>query len=147
VEPVTLEDVGPGNWREAIALEVTERQRGYVASIEHYLALCAYSGLPWNPMLVRSSERAVGFVMWGIDDADGSFWIGGLVIDAKEQRTGFGRAVVEQLVARAREEGRPSVALSYHPDNDVARRLYAGLGFKELGEMEGNEIVARLPLR
>jgi diamine N-acetyltransferase len=37
-------------------------------------------------------------------------------------------------------------ALSYHPDNTVARRLYANLGFVETGEMAEDELVARLNL-
>lgn len=146
VKALALAEVGPENWRDCVALEVEEGQREFVATIEHYLALCAYGDLPWHPLAVRVGERVVGFVMWGIEEADGSFWIGGLVIDRKEQRKGHGRAVVEALVARAREEGRPSVALSYNPENTVARGLYASLGFKELGEMEGDEIVARLAL-
>jgi diamine N-acetyltransferase len=35
-------------------------------------------------------------------------------------------------------------ALSYAPDNTVARHLYSDLGFVETGEMAEDEIVARL---
>jgi diamine N-acetyltransferase len=37
-----------------------------------------------------------------------------------------------------------NVALSYAPENRVARDLYLGLGFVESGEVEDDEIVARL---
>ena len=38
----------------------------------------------------RSGRRwVVGFVMWGIDPADESFWIGGLIIDRRHQRQGL----------------------------------------------------------
>ena len=143
---MSLEEAGPENWRDAAALEVEDGQREFVATVEHYLSLCAYGDLPWHPLAVRAGDRVVGFVMWGIDEADGSFWIGGLVIDRREQRKGYGREVVELLVGRAREEGRPSAALSYSPSNTVARSLYAKLGFQELGETEGDEVVARLAL-
>jgi len=39
-----------------------------------------------------------------------------------------------------------SVYLSYHPNNEAARRLYASFGFVETGDISGGEVVARLAL-
>jgi diamine N-acetyltransferase len=50
-------------------------------------------------------------------------------------------AIIDYLRA---SEGATSFALSYAPDNAVARRLYASLGFVETGEREDGELVARL---
>ena len=50
------------------------------------------------------------------------------------------------MIQRARAGAHPSVGLTYHPDNIVARRLYADLGFVDTGEMDGHEVVARLAL-
>ena len=36
--------------------------------------------------------------------------------------------------------------LSYIPDNDIAERLYARVGFVPTGEVEDGEIVARVDL-
>ena len=36
------------------------------------------------------------------------------------------------------------LALSYAPDNSVARHLYSDLGFIETGELAEDDIVARL---
>ena len=36
--------------------------------------------------------------------------------------------------------------LSYEPENEVARKLYASCGFVENGEMDGDEIVAVIKL-
>ena len=67
------------------------------------------------------------------------------MIDRTRQRKGYGRATVEALTRRLLEtEGCSSCALSYSPENAVARALYASLGFVETGEMEGDELVARL---
>ncbi len=141
-----LTPVGPGNWRDCAALDVEDDQRRFVAPVTRYLALCAYGGGPWRPLAIEADERTVGFVMEGTDPADGSYWIGGLVIDASQQRRGYGRAALHELIARARAAGHPSVALSYEAANTVARRLYADLGFVETGETEGEELVARLRL-
>jgi hypothetical protein len=61
---MTLEDVGPDNWRHCAALEVEESQRPFVAPVPYYLALCAYDEGPWRPIPVRVADEVVGFVMW-----------------------------------------------------------------------------------
>ncbi|WP_241996130.1 N-acetyltransferase [Kribbella sp. VKM Ac-2568] len=109
----------------------------------NYLALCAYGDSPWHPLAVRVREEVVGFVMWGVDPADESFWIGGLVIDRQHQRRGYGRAVVAGLLERGASDGHRVAALSYDLRNTVARSLYASMGFVETGELDDDETVAR----
>jgi diamine N-acetyltransferase len=102
---------------------------------------------PWRPLAVRVGGEVVGFVMWGIDSEDESLWIGGLVIDRRQQRRGYGRAVVAQLLERAAADGHRQAALSYDPQNTLARSLYASMGFVETGELADNETVARKRLK
>ena len=144
---MTLEDVGADNWRACTALEVEQSQRRFVAPVSYYLALCAYGGSPWRPLAVRDGEEVVGFVMWGIDPEDESFWIGGLIIDRRHQRRGYGRAVVAQLLERAASGGHREAALSYDARNTPAQSLYASLGFVETGELADDETVARRRLK
>ncbi|MFT3894608.1 MAG: hypothetical protein QM730_23510 [Anaerolineales bacterium] len=40
-----------------------------------------------------------------------------------------------------------AVGISYEPDNDVARKLYASLGFVETGQILFDEVEAVLNLR
>lgn len=79
-----------------------------------------------------------------MDPEDGSFWIGGLVIDADRQGEGNGRAAIAALLQRFRDAGAVEAALSYQPENGRARALYASLGFRETGELAEGETVARL---
>lgn len=143
---VILEEVRADNWRACIALQVEELQQKFVAPVANYLALCAYGESPWHPLAVRADEEVVGFVMWGVDPADGSFWIGGLIIDRRHQLQGYGRSVVVQLLEQAAAEGHREAALSYDPRNTAARSLYASMGFVETGELDDDEKVARKPL-
>jgi diamine N-acetyltransferase len=141
---VTLEDVGADNWRACAGLEVEESQRQFVAPVAYYLALCAYGQSPWHPLAVRAGDEIVGFVMYGVDPDDESFWIGGLLIDRQYQRRGYGRGVVAQLLKRAASDGHREAALSYDPQNRQAHSLYASMGFRETGEItDDNETVAR----
>ena len=142
-----LDDVHAENWRACAALEVEEPQQRFVASVAYYLALCAYGDSPWRPLAVRAGDEVVGFVMWGIDPADESFWIGGLIIDRRHQRHGYGRAVVAQLLHRAASNGHLEAALSYHTENTLAQSLYASMGFVETGELVDDETVARKRLK
>ncbi|MEW9556118.1 GNAT family N-acetyltransferase [Nonomuraea sp. NPDC050783] len=75
--------------------------------------------------------RPVGAVAWeeSIDEID----INRLVVHPSAARRGFGRALVEAVLARA---GGRRVVVSTGRDNVPARRLYEGLGFTLLGETE-----------
>ena len=131
--------VDAGNWRSVAGLTADS---DFVSPVTYYLCLCTYGGL-WQPLAVEREGEIVGFVMWGEDD-DQSRWIGGLVVDAGRRRQGIGRAIVQALQERfAAEPGCPNVALSYSPENTAARDLYASLGFRETGEQEDDEVVAR----
>lgn len=141
---VELESVGLRLRDACVALEVTEEQRRFVSPVSDYLALCERPGSPWKPFAVLCKGEVVGFVMHGVDPADDSAWIGGLVVDRAHQRCGIGRAVVDLLVGRASDRGRPS-ALSYDASNTAAKALYDHAGFVETGETEDDEIVARRP--
>lgn len=142
---IELRDIDGDNFREALDLEVTEEQSAWVAPTARYLALCAYGGV-WQPLGAYADGELVGFAMWATDADDGSHWIGGLLIDRRRQGAGYGRAAMEAIIEYLLgEQQATNLALSYSPDNSVARRLYASLGFVETGEREGEEIVARRP--
>lgn len=144
---VALRPVDADSWRAVAALTVTPGQDRFVAAPAYYLALCAY-GEVWHPMSVHDTDAGdtvVGFLMWGVDDADGSCWLGGILVDQGQQGRGVGRAaVVEAVRMLAERAGGAGFALSYQPENTVARALYASLGFVETGEVDGDEVVARL---
>jgi diamine N-acetyltransferase len=143
---VELRPVSAENWRRCAALEVADDQRDFVMPVTHYLCLCHYGG-DWRPLAVCDGDEVVGFVMWALDHEDHSGWIGGLTVDRDRQRRGYGRAALLALAAWLRDEqGCPSCALSFTADNVVARSLYVSLGFVETGELEGDELVARLRL-
>lgn len=138
---VTVHPVTKDNWRDVRDLLVTPRQRAFVEDPNFYLALCCYSD--WNPCAISTAEAVVGFIMWAVDDDD-SVWLGGIFIDARHQRHGYGRRCVEVLMDQLAERaGAAGFALSYQRENSVAAGLYAQLGFVETGEMAEDEVVAR----
>jgi diamine N-acetyltransferase len=101
--------------------------------------------MKWQPLAIWADETLVGFVMWARSPDDGSYWIGGFQIDRRYQRRGHGRAALVALIeALGAKPGCREIVLTYLPTNEVARRLYGSLGFRERGEMIEDEVVARL---
>src|SRR5215210_8215649 len=140
-----VRDVTPDNWRDVVRIEPREDQGRFVASVAYYLNLCHY-GEEWQPLALYQDGEPVGFAMWGYDAEDDAYWIGGFLIDAAHQGKGYGSAAMEALLDHlAAQPGYREAALSYKPENKVARRLYASLGFVETGERAEDELVARRP--
>ena len=82
--------------------------------------------------------------MWAIDPEDVAGWLGGFFIDIRYQRQGYGRQALELVIRTLRKRGLRRFALSYLPENGAARDLYLSFGFRETGEREAEERVARL---
>lgn len=140
---LTLEDVTAATARRCAEVRPAAGQQRFVATVGRYLRMCD-EGDTWQPLAIFEDAEVVGFCMWAADD-DGGRRIGGLVIDAPHQGRGLGGAAMEALLDRlGPEAGAAGVALSYHPENEAARHLYASLGFHETGETDGSgEVVAR----
>jgi diamine N-acetyltransferase len=143
---VSLRPGNQGNWRDDANLRVDENQCEFVAEPCYYLALCCY-GKAWQPLAICLDEQVIRFMMWVVEPADESCWLGGLLVDRSMQGRGYGRQAVQAAITVfTKERGRRNFALSYNPANLVAKHLYSRLGFVEMDEWEGGEIVARLSL-
>jgi RimJ/RimL family protein N-acetyltransferase len=113
------------------------------------LFLFAGSSLRW-PLTARQLNdvrRAPGARAWtGVDEHDepvghAELWRQSdgrarlaLVLFAPEQRgRGYGRALLAAILDQARELDYPGVELAVYSGNDLARQLYASLGFEHRG--------------
>ncbi|MGW7055103.1 GNAT family N-acetyltransferase [Streptomyces sp. NPDC054887] len=144
---VALHEVDDENWRAVADLAPMDDQRRYVPALAaRYLLLSMREGV-WRSLAVCADDTVVGHIMWGRDE-DGSYWIGGMLIDGTQQGRGVGRAAARTLIAwLAAHEDCWVVRLSYHPTNTPARDLYASLGFRPTTAAEGDEVVAELHAR
>ncbi|HET9681780.1 MAG TPA: GNAT family N-acetyltransferase [Candidatus Limnocylindrales bacterium] len=59
-----------------------------------------------------------------------------LAVAPEAQGRGVGRALVEACLARAREAGRPGMALYTRPSMASAHRLYESFGFRRVPELD-----------
>ena len=157
-----LEKVNGKNVCDLLALKVSEAQKEFVAPndmsiIEAYTATAA--GGHAFPFGIYEDETPVGFLMigYGTDSdwedapeiAKDSYSLWRLMIDRAYQGRGYGREAVRLALEFIRTFpcGKADRCwLSYEPENDAARRLYASFGFRETGETDGEEVIAVLEL-
>src|SRR5215208_8485144 len=143
---ITFRPVTRANFSAVVELTVMPEQEDFVSSNLYSIAE-AYLEPTWTPLAIYAGYDLVGFAMFGCDDASGNWWIMRIMIDAQHQGKGYGTAALPLLIdLMVERHGCGEIFLGYAPDNDVAGRLYARMGFAPTGEMVESEIVARLRL-
>jgi diamine N-acetyltransferase len=155
---VSAQPVTKDNWRKLANLKVREDQKGFVAPNVYSIAESQFgfdepdgSG-HWDmyPFGIYAGETPVGFFMYGYNFSNREFeaFIIRLMVDKNHQGKGYGRFGMEQMLEIFRQNDRVhTVGISYEPENEVARRLYTGLGFAETGEIYEGEVVAVYRIR
>ena len=152
IHPVTKE-----NWRELAKLKVRDDQQNFVATNVWSIAESHYGfDHPqeghWDmvPYGIYDENLPVGFLMIGYNYAylRTQGYIIRLMVDEKYQGKGYGRFAMNWTLNHFRMNERvKAIGISYEPENDVARKLYASLGFVETGEISYGEVVAELELK
>jgi diamine N-acetyltransferase len=150
-----LHPVTKDNWKELIRLKVRQDQTNFVASNLFSIAEAQfgddYEG-HWDlyPFGIYDSNTAVGFLMYGLnfEHPKQQAFIIRLMVDESYQGKGFGRFGMQKMLEIFHADERiKAVGISYEPENEGARKLYASLGFVETGERIGEEVVAELRVR
>ena len=159
---VRLVKIDAKNVWKIIKLKVSDEQKDFVAPndlsiIEAYVTITG-NGHAF-PFGIYDDDVPVGFVMIGYDVDDsydnppkiayGNYSIWRLMIDEKFQNRGYGRTALQLALdfVRTFPCGKAEYCyLSYEPDNEKAKKMYADFGFKENGEMDDDEVVAVLKL-
>ena len=152
---ITLQPVTAANWRALIKLKVREGQNHFVASNLYSIAESQFGFEDeghWDfyPFGAYDGEEPVGFVMYCFNFNHSRFqaFIMRLMVDDKFRGKGYGREIMRQVLDGFRADGRiKNVGISYEPENEVARKLYASLGFIEPGEVLDEETLAVLKIR
>jgi diamine N-acetyltransferase len=137
-----------------IRLKVREDQSHFVASNLYSIAEAQFGDDDeghWDfyPFGIYDGNTPVGFVMYGynFEHTKQQAFIIRLMVDESHQGKGYGRFAMEKLLEIFRGDERiHTVGISYEPENELARQLYARLGFIETGEFLNNETLAELKL-
>jgi GNAT superfamily N-acetyltransferase len=155
VDPATvsLREIDADTLLPVLRLAVADGQKGYVASNAVSLAQALFAPQAWY-RAIYAGETLAGFVM--LDDESllsppppaPAIGVWRLMIDARHQRRGIGRAALLQVIAHARAKGvAETLTLSYVPGPGGPEPFYLGLGFRPTGRIDDGEVVLALPLR
>jgi diamine N-acetyltransferase len=150
-----LRPVTEQNWRELIKLKVSDDQTHFVASNLYSIAEAQFGyedegHCDFSSFGEYVDGQPVGFVMYSLNSNHSRFqaFVMRLMVDQRFQGKGYGREIMQSVLKTFREnEQIHNVGISYEPENEVARKLYASLGFVEPGEMIDGETLAVLNLR
>jgi diamine N-acetyltransferase len=139
---LTLVELTADNVEAVLAVAPAPEQLRHVNPVAWYVARSAYEQV-WHPVgLATADGEVVGFAEWAHDESDGTYGLGGLVIDHRHQGRGLGQAAVDALVQHLRAQSPPGdIVLTVHEDNEPARRLYQRFGFVATGEVLDGELV------
>ena len=100
---------------------------------------------PWDaPVLERilALSGGLGYLAWQGDtpagfilarDLGGEFEVLSLGVLPRWRRQGIGRGLIDAVVTQAEHDGIASIVLEVATENEAARRLYAALGFVQVG--------------
>lgn len=152
---LTLQPVTEVNWRALIKLKVREDQNHFVASNLYSIAEAQFGWeeeghWDFHPFGAYVHDEPVGFVMYCLNFNHSRFqaFIMRLMVDEKFQGKGYGREIMQLVLDVFRADERiQNAGISYEPENESARKLYASLGFIEPGDLIENETLANLNLR
>ena len=162
---IRFKKVTTKNFDELIGLCVDKSQESYVADNVYSLAeACAAQaeGKFVKPIGIYAGDVPVGFLMIGYDITDGwpdvipyftskSYLIWRFMIAKEHQNKGYGKAAMKLALdyIRTCPAGEAEYCwLSYEPENETAKKLYASFGFEEMPAFytEGDEMPAVLKL-
>ena len=149
---VILRDVTKENWQECARLTLAPDQEAFVASNAYSLAESKFMPTFVPQAIYARAETdgaatMVGFVMYGFyPDGEPAFgrrhWIFRLMIDREHQGRGYGRAALALVLDRlSADPNCPDVLIGHVPENTIAARLYAQLGFAPFATAPWGETV------
>ena len=142
---IRLEPITKSNWEAAVALEVRPDQQDFVRSNLWTIAESKF--YPFVQLRAfMHEETLVGLAAYGEEPDDKDWWLFRFMIGADHQGKGYGKAALEALIAEWRVQGVSAITVGFNPANEVAERLYRGLGFVPTGMSHWGEQLARLDL-
>lgn len=144
MKAIVLRPVTAANWRACADLTISPAQAGFVPSNLYSIAEAQFYPDACS-RAIYADDTLVGYALYGRDDT-GAWRIFRLMIDRNFQGRGYGKAAVLRVIAALEHCGASTISLSYEPNNHVAQKLYAGLGFIEEGVNEKGRMTARLTL-
>jgi diamine N-acetyltransferase len=132
---VSLRAIDKNNWKACAELKISASQKDFlpnnlysIAESQFYKGSCSRA--------IYANSDLVGYALYGLDEATSHWKIFRLMIDARFQGKGYGREVMKLILEDIRQEKAKVVLVRYNLENEIARKLYEGFGFREISRTE-----------
>lgn len=136
---VELKKIDADNLEDVLSLAVSDDQTAFVSTVAQSLAQAWVYRDTAFPLAIYADGAPVGFVMLGYYESRDQYTLWKFLIDARYQHRGYGRAALKLAIDRLAETfGAHEIYTGVLLGNEVARRLYASVGFAETGLIENN---------
>ncbi|MFP5343277.1 MAG: GNAT family N-acetyltransferase [Candidatus Limnocylindria bacterium] len=143
---IELREITADLVRAVCILHVAPDQRSFVAPNAVSFAEAMFEPRAWFRAVV-ADDVPVGFVMLSIDRETPEYYLWRFMIDQRYQGRGYGRAALTLVIDHVRSlPGASELLVSWMPGPGGPEPFYRGFGFEPTGEMDGDEVVARLRL-
>ena len=143
---VTLREISQDTVTQIMALKVGPDQEHLVATNAQSIAEAHFAENAWF-RAIYAGDTLVGFVMISDIIKKAEYFLLRFMIDARYQRSNFGRRVTELLINHVRT--RPNAEelyVSYHGGEGGPEGFYQRFEFEPTGEIEDGEIIAKMKL-
>ena len=132
---IAIRPVSVNNWYACTQLKVNPEQLSvFPASVVYWIAESKYVD-EFDLRAIYWKEELVGFIVFCMKpDNEGNYWIPALMIDEIHQGKGYGKAALKMLIEFMQQFSCTRIMIGHRPNNHIAERLYASLGFKKVSE-------------
>lgn len=140
---VYLKPIDRNNFLDAFNLRLAAGQEAYVSHPIRSLAQAYVYRDQCTPFGIYHGAKMVGYVMVIYDYDMQRYDIWHMLIDAAEQRKGFGRAALQQVLDYIQKKpfgDSDLVELTCNRNNSAALALYQSMGFEFTGRTDGEEV-------
>jgi diamine N-acetyltransferase len=144
---IDLRKITHDNFEIVIGLGVADGQNIFVSPVVYALAEAYVYAPQLTALAAYDGDEPVGFVMYGHQLSQDRWKVQSLIVDARYQGRGYGRAIMQAVIALMVERhGCNEIFTGYVEGNDIARGLYERLGFRATGEVKDNEVFMALTI-
>lgn len=136
---ITFKPVDKDNWLDCVNLETSEEQSDFVLNNTFSILQSHYDDRNY-PIAIYNDNIIVGFMMYLYDEDFEAYRLRRFMIDKDYQGQGYGKMALLELkkIIKDKYNGN-KLYTSVKPYNNIAKKLYKKVGFRETGEMRWKE--------
>lgn len=146
---IYLKEIDESNWEKCIFLTTNKEGKHFIC--EEFVASNALSLAQsksekgWITKAIYVEDTMVGFTMYGYCYKENFYELCRLMIDHKYQGKGYGRAAILKIIEEMKKlKDCHEICLSFDPENQIGKKLYESIGFKDTGKIIDGELLYSL---